>query len=93
MIETADKQVKKSILCMHHTITPVAFIELLMSFTLYTWVYVCVCVFDINETDDDNVDSIAVFGKTQNEEEETGRKINCALSVLQQITVTQILCQ
>lgn len=37
---------------MHHTITPVAFIELLMSFTL--------CVFDINETDD-NVDNIAVF--------------------------------
>lgn len=36
---------------MHHTITPVAFIELLMSFAL--------CVFDINETDD-NVDGIVV---------------------------------
>lgn len=58
-----DKQAK-SILCMHHTITPVAFIELLMSFAL--------CVFDINETDD-NVDGIVVSERNRKGGTETER--------------------
>lgn len=50
---------------MHHTITPVAFIELLMSFTL--------CVFDINETDD-NVDNTAALRTTTRKKEREGER-------------------